>query len=298
MNIQMVSQHQLSSDELSQLDVLMAQCGEQDKNMLPVYPNLLVNYRAHASNVLCYCQQSLVGFLSAYFFYEDACEIALMVAPQYRHKGLARSLLAKIWPLLDSMQMKKIYFSLPAGNDHNWLAAYGGEYRNSEYQMLRNTDKPVVMPQRVLDVRPVTHADLPILCTLDASCFAVPTPQSEFLFARLIEDPDYSLLLAAQSGVPVGKAHINWKSDEARLTDIAIMPRMQGKGLGRELMAYCIYKVLAQHIHDIHLDVETMNIRALSLYEHLEFKVVNAYDYWILPMSKDMCKATNKLDNF
>jgi hypothetical protein len=36
----------------------------------------------------------------------------------------------------------------------------------------------------------------------------------------------------------------------------------------------------------------------LSLYEHLEFKVVNAYDYWILPMSKDMCKATNKLDNF
>ena len=88
-------------------------------------------------------------------------------------------------------------------------------------------------------------------------------------FHLLLNDTNYQLFIAQKGGAPVGKAHVHYQHDSTRLTDIAILPALQGKGLGSALLAHCINGCLSINRSIISLDVETTNHQALNLYTRL-----------------------------
>ncbi|MFA5960680.1 MAG: GNAT family N-acetyltransferase [Tatlockia sp.] len=276
----------LDATQLQALMRLTKACREQDGALPSLYPHILEQKRQADSNLLFYAGDQLVGFLSCYFFYTDACEISVLVDPLYRKQGIAKQLLEASLPLLAAKQMERLIFSTPATQNEAWLSHLGFVYTNSEYQMQRNSYEPILLSRDRLETKKGSNADIETLCTIDALCFEKAQADMIARFNSILDNHNYTLLIALQQGNPIGKAHIRWEEDSAILSDIAIIPTHQRQGLGSELLANCINHALTCGKTRLTLDVETSNQNALKLYLRHGFKTINAVDYWEISTEK------------
>lgn len=274
---------QLNDHQLNQLDQLCAHCKSVDGNLVATYRHLLGRNRQRPANILY--QKSaddnqLTAFLGAFFFLETSCEIALMVAPHCRGQGIAKQLIQAILPLAQSEKTKQFIFSSPHQLNTPWLKAAGFAYRNSEFEMIRtgrNSHSGYTAPPFI---RIATHHDISALQAIEAACFATHKNSHSMPFQDLLFNPEYTIFVIEHDQQLVGKAHINWQPDEARFSDIAVLPHYQHRGLATALLTNCIHHVHSKHQYNIILDVETTNAGALELYTRLGFTIHNAHDYW------------------
>ncbi len=283
-NAQMVNNHQLNTQQLNDLEHLGNRCKMSDGNYLNVYPHILIQNRPMPCNVLYYQEERLIGFLSAFFFYEDTTELVVMVDPSFRKRGVATQLIHQIMPLLLLQKIKHLVFPAPHNLNDTWLTAKHFVHQNSEYQMQYKGNQPIALRINNLTVRDATEVDVPVLCNMDNACFPSSAHDMSKRFYMLLNDPHYKIFILLNKGIPIGKAHVYHPTDEARLTDIAVLPHHQGQGFGGYLLAHCVNHCLAAEQHLISLDVETTNQHALKLYKRLGFDVINAYDFWSIPI--------------
>ncbi|KTD33809.1 hypothetical protein Lnau_2101 [Legionella nautarum] len=282
----LIFNNQLDHNQLSEVHKLATLCREVDSSSPPLYPHILEQKRANDSNLLFFEESKLIGFLSVYFFYANACEVTVIIAPSHRRQGIAKRLLQTIMPLLLAKQMDTLLFATPTEVNKRWLSQLGFSYHNSEYQMQRHSYEPILITKQRLQIRKASEKDMLDLCTIDELCF--PEEQDDMIarFNSLLEENNYTVLLAFYQGRAIGKAHIRWQSDNAILSDIAILPHSQGQGLGSELLSFCINHALSLGITKLILDVETSNHNALNLYMRHDFKTINATDYWAISTKK------------
>ncbi|WP_133128553.1 GNAT family N-acetyltransferase [Legionella nagasakiensis] len=282
----LIQTNQLNAPQLTKLDGLIAECKMKDHNTLPVYKHILSQQRDKPYNILFYHQQHLVGFMSVFFFYETACEIILMVAPAFRQQGIASTLIAKMIPLLKAYSLDSLLFPVAQGLNlsQHWMLSHGFHYQHSEYEMECMQRQEISEQQNLLQIRLAKESDLAFLCSIDNACFPQQHIDMAARFHMLFSDKNYSIIIACLNNVPIGKAHIHWLENSARLTDIAIIPMQQSRGFGRALIAYCINYALKQGIPTMVLEVEANNQKALELYINLGFTIINAYDYWSIPL--------------
>ncbi|STX27636.1 N-terminal GNAT family acetyltransferase [Legionella beliardensis] len=281
----LIQNRQLNTTQLEDLSQLTQTCAAKDGGSQTIYYDLLQQKRDTESNILLYQQETLIGFLSLYFFYEHACEANLLIAPEFRYKGIASQIFTRIMPLLNMREMKEIILSNSSLTPNQWLEEMAFVYHHSEYYMMRQSYEPLLIGNPLLSLRKATLADLSSLCNIDAACFSVHQNMVE-RFAYLLNDNSYTVLLALNDQIPMGKAHIQWKPDSAHFSDIAILPSFQRKGLGSELLAHCINEALSMGRMIIDLNVEASNQRALNLYQKYGFKVKNKQDYWSIQIDK------------
>lgn len=278
--IQIVHTHQLNTQLLKAVETLAKKCKTADGNRIGIYEHLLCQNRPQSINLLAYDAQKLIGFLSVFFFYEHASEIVLMVAPKYRQKGIATQLLQKAQPTLDPYALQQLIFPAPHQLNAEWFRAHHYRYRNTEYEMQAILDNPLPKHNSPLTLRRATAADIPILSAIDQACFKIQHADMTKRFNSLLSQTNYVLYIAYKDGIPVGKVHMYLTPPKARLSDIAIIPRLQGQGLGHELLQHCLHNLQEQKYTHILLNVETDNQRALNLYTRVGFSLLNAQDYW------------------
>ncbi|WP_133139924.1 GNAT family N-acetyltransferase [Legionella genomosp. 1] len=278
--------YQLTEMQMDALTDLKNRCKAIDGGLPSFYPHILRQKRETANNILYYVDNRLVAFLSTYFFYEDACEVSVLVEPDSRRQGLASKLLFNILPLLQSKKMKRLIFSMGHKFNDSWLGPLGFNYQQSDYHMLRQSYEPILVNHSTLSFRKAVFDDAELLCEIDNSAFKMDVPSNVERFIQIMNDPDYSIYLAIKDEQPIGKAHIHWQNEKATFSDIAILPEFQGQGLGSTLLAYCINKALMQEIYKLTLDVETTNQNALNLYLRHDFKIASVFDYWVINIEK------------
>lgn len=277
---------ELNLEQLAALDCLSGECKQTDGNLPAIYRHLLEKHRGRPSSILCYAPpmprdiKKLIGFLGAFFFHEKTCEIAIMVAPPFRRKGIAAQMLKALLPLLKSEYVDTVTFSSPHNLNDTWFSIMGMQYQGSEFQMQRAHHDVVNIHDTSAHIRSATQADIPFLCAIDIACFADQKTDMPAHIQGLLNDPSITLFILEQNNIPIGKAHMNWQPDGVRLTDIAVLPALQGRGLGTSLVSHCINHALSNNKPDIRLDVETGNKKALGLYTRLGFTMINAHDYW------------------
>jgi ribosomal protein S18 acetylase RimI-like enzyme len=280
-----LSLHQINEQQLEQLNQLALICKKTDKSTPNLYTHILTQHRTYPACLLYYEKEVLVGFLSTFFFYEDAVEISLMIHPQYRHKGIAKNLLNLIAPLVESQSYDRVIVSSPAQLNSPWFKHKGLSYSHSEYYMERDYLNPVLEYNKRIKIRHATIDDAPMLHAIDEQCF--PTKSSALMqrLEQLLGNRDYEVMIALFEGIVVGKAHIRWQANGATFSDIAILPAHQGNGLGTSLIAQCINYALSMGKPNLNLDVETHNTVALNLYTRLGFVMQNACEFWSFPLS-------------
>jgi len=284
-----INNQQLNDHQLKDVEQLAAQCQASDNGLPTIYYHLLRQKRDNDSNVLYYENNQLLGFLSVYFFYTDACEVSLIIHPEHRRHGIASKLLANIIPLLHAKKISRLIFSSTSVSPESQpkgIMADGFVYEQSEFHMVRNSFEPVIIGSPVLSIREAEATDLENLCTIDAACFPNQQTSMHERFNYLLDDRNYTILIAFHKDKAVGKAHLRWQAGCCLFSDIAILPKFQGKGLGSELLAFCINHSLSAGESKIILDVETNHLNALNLYLRQGFKTTTLYNFWSISLAK------------
>jgi ribosomal protein S18 acetylase RimI-like enzyme len=277
-----ISNHQLTDEQLLQLETLLEQCRQKDRNTVPTFSDLLRFHRQLPANALYYHRQRLVGFASVFFFYDNACEVVLMVHPDFRRRHIATALLDALQAVIHSRGGEYVIFPSPQGLNNAWLLQRGFQYRDSVVFMQWQGSKPMPFNDDVILCPVAGEQDIPVVAKIDAACFHSDEQEIARRFESLIQDPDYRILMLRLNEKVIGKAHIHREMHQLLLSDIAILPSFQSRGYGQVLVTHCIEQAQMMSTLPLCLEVESQNLNAVHIYEKLGFIATNIYDYWAI----------------
>lgn len=285
--IMIISNHQLTAEHFDQLDALALRCRRQDGSSIPIYSHSLAQQRHLPCNVLYYHHRQLVGFLSVFFFYDNACEWTLMVDPAFRRRHIAAQLIATILPVIESKMVEHVICPSPKGQNDAWLSARGFVYQNSEMRMQWNRSTlPLNQSADLTFCQATDEVLIPELVGIDVACFHSEKREVELTYMRLIHDETYTLWIVCKNHQVIGKAHVHREISQVVISDIAILPDYQGHGYGQALVAYCLDDIRSTTTLPLCLDVDADNLNAVHIYEKLGFKSMNTCDRWMIAVQK------------
>jgi ribosomal protein S18 acetylase RimI-like enzyme len=225
----------------------------------------------------------LLGFLGLYAFGPPTLEIAGMVDPSARRRGIATSLLGAALPICRERGYQQALLVTPresvAGRE--LAVARGAVLEHSEHALVL-LDAPTDGPhdQRI-ELRTATRADVPDLTRLLTAAFGSSPPG---LLDRTSNESERTLVVDFE-GSPVGTARVTRDRSTAGIYGFAIDPDWQGRGIGRDVLRRLCHQLRQQHVTRIGLEVAVENDHALGLYTSLGFTQMSTEDYYALPLS-------------
>lgn len=104
------------------------------------------------------------------------------------------------------------------------------------------------------------------MAALHQRAFTVPRPWSAEEIAALLASP-LVFVVATEGGFAMGRV----VAGEAELLTIAVEPELQGRGIGRGLMADFLAEAAARGAESVFLEVAENNVSALALYRGVGF---------------------------
>jgi GNAT superfamily N-acetyltransferase len=135
-----------------------------------------------------------------------------------------------------------------------------------------------------ITMRPAAEADLPAVLALYAQPGmddgrTLPLAEARRLLARFADYPDYTLYVTELDGEIVGTfallvmdnlGHLGAPS--AIVEDVMVAPRMQGRGIGKAMMAFARQKGLEKRCYKLVLSSNAKRERAHNFYEELGYE--------------------------
>jgi ribosomal protein S18 acetylase RimI-like enzyme len=221
----------------------------------------------------------LLGFLGIYGFGESP-ELAGMVAPDARRRGIGSALLDAAVPLCRERGDRQPLLVVPRESiaGKRLALSRGGTLDHSEHHLVLSGE-PISGPQGPeISLRPATVADAPRVVALLERGFGWSGPDD--LGDRL----ERTWLIELGRAV-VGTLFLERDDEEASIFGFAVEPSLQGRGIGRAALRQACERLRADGARRISLDVDVANDRALGLYTSIGFTPVTTEDYFALPLS-------------
>lgn len=125
--------------------------------------------------------------------------------------------------------------------------------------------------------RPLQMTDLDSVMAIEPEIYPYPWPRGNFSDSL---KAGYSCWACEHNGALMGYAVLMMVLDEAHLLNISIAKELQGRGLGRQLLAHMIGIARGYGGQTMFLEVRPSNKSALQLYEDVgfnEFSVRKGY---------------------
>jgi ribosomal protein S18 acetylase RimI-like enzyme len=224
----------------------------------------------------------LVGFLGIYAFGAPTAELTGMVDPDFRRRGIASALLAAALSLCQERGYTETLLVTPrtptAARD--LALARGGVLHHSEYALQLTQPPAGGQTDPRIGLRPMVSADAKSVNALLELGFGWSRPEpDEASAARDLAET----LVIERDGQSVGSLRLTWDGDTAGVYGFVVHPDLQGRGIGRDVLARVSRQALADGAARVHLEVSVDNDRALGLYTSLGFVPVATEDYYALP---------------
>jgi len=132
-------------------------------------------------------------------------------------------------------------------------------------------------------VRTMRLADLTEVMSIERRSFSAPWEESTF--RGLLRRPSAALLVAETGGAVAGYSVMWFATDEGELGDIAVLPELRGRGIGRHLLSESARIAATRGARSLFLEVRETNNMARGLYETVGFRVVGVRkEYYAEPI--------------
>lgn len=118
-------------------------------------------------------------------------------------------------------------------------------------------------------IRKAIVADIPQIVQVENICFPVPWP--DFLFKAHLNNPGF--VVYEQEDSILGYAMIGDAKGKAHLQNIAVHPQFRRKGIGTELLEWCIDLVRLYGYREMVLEVREKNTGSQAFYANNGFTV-------------------------
>lgn len=114
---------------------------------------------------------------------------------------------------------------------------------------------------------------IPEMLSVERAVYNGKTPTDYGVFEKQLKESEKNLILLVRfEDRVVAYVACDYGKKEAKITDIAIMPRFQGKGIATEMLRIIIDEAKQQGIEKIALDVRQSNLKGQKFYSDLGFK--------------------------
>jgi ribosomal protein S18 acetylase RimI-like enzyme len=222
----------------------------------------------------------LTGFLGLYAFGGPDVELAGMVHPQSRRRGIGTRLLDEALELCRERGHQKILLVVPR------VSAGGRALAESRRGFLDHSEHALDLigpategpSDPSLLLRPETRDDLAEEARILAGAFG-DTGEAEFL-----ETPNESRMVGERDGSVVATLRVYRFPEHWGIYGLAVDTQYRGMGIGRDLLRRVSREAQANGVTRLHLEVEVDNDEALGLYTSLGFTQTSTEDYFDIPL--------------
>ncbi|WP_033541607.1 GNAT family N-acetyltransferase [Planococcus sp. CAU13] len=269
----------LSTKQLHDIEQLQNEVEAHDDLELKLNWEMLRTRDSDGLDFFQYENGDITAFIGLYAF-GSTVEVTGMVKPDKRRKRHFTNLFEQAMAAAVRIGFKKILLNAPAESTaaKEFLKKIGASYQFSEHQMRWQPQS--LEASTGFKLRKATIDDLEMRIRLDVEAFDIPKEDAAAMESRIDGDADADIFMIDAEDETVGKIRIERQNNQAWIYGFSILPKHQGKGIGRKVLRHVVKK---QHElgYSVHLDVETKNAHALGLYEAIGFKIVHAQDYYL-----------------
>ena len=222
----------------------------------------------------------LLGFLGIYTF-SDPAELAGMVAPSGRRRGIGSALLDAALALCRERSDRPPLLVVPRQSPGGKALALsrGATLDHSEHHLVLDGPPAGTPDGPEIALRQATAADAPGVLSLMEQGFG--SSAHEDFPSRMRRT-----LVIELKGHAVGTMIIDRDDEEeAGIFGFVIEESLRGRGIGRAALRQACERVRADGAARIGLDVDVANDHALGLYTSVGFMPHTTEDYYALPLS-------------
>ena len=224
----------------------------------------------------------LLGFLGFYGF-ESSPELAGMVAPDARRRGIGSALLDAALSLCRDRGDPPPLLIVPRHSQAGKRLALrrGGVLDHSEHALVLSGEPTSRADDQPVRLRPATAADLPLIARLLEQGFGWRAPDD---LADRLDSPRERTAIVELDSSAVGTIRLSRDERGGAIHGFVIEPSLRGRGIGRAALGHACEQLRAEGAQQIGLEVDVENDHALGLYTSVGFTPVITEDYFTLPV--------------
>ncbi len=272
---------QLSAGELEALAALEARAVGADGGRLKLEWGALRSRPGHAPRDFTWWEQdTLLGFAGLYAFNTAKVEIAGMVDPGARRRGIASALLDAALTVCREHGGESVLLVVPRNSPGGRQLALGrgAQLEHSEHAMVLRCSPPPAPANPALSLRAADLPDLEVLSELMLAGFGHPLSGPE----ELLPTERSQTLVAEYRGRVAGTVRLSRDGDRGGVYGFTIAPQLRGQGIGREVLSRVCRELLSSGMREVGLEVAVDNDHALGLYRSVGFTPLATEDYYEL----------------
>ncbi len=274
--------NQLTEQQKKEIYELVTICNKTDR----LHGNAFLEQELNIySDVPCfflyYDSKNLVSFLSLFFSHVDEVEISAYTHPDYRRQGHFSNLLCCAFSLLKSFPIKRILFMAEPHCNHTikTLSSLHAKYLYSDYSMTLFRNCPYILSEFDFSLSLAHEEDFKILSSIHAEAFGVEEDVSkDFLLDIFSQDSVLCYKFLFKNNT-IGFCNVLQNASSVFLFGICIRKRVQNRGYGKIMMKFLLNDLLLLK-KSITLQVNSLNIPALHLYQQLGFSPTICFDFY------------------
>lgn len=283
------AKHCLTAREIGEIEQLAARCNAREGLHLRLDYNLLDLPTLPTDDLFLFYERNvLLGSLLLDRYHSDIKEVTGMVHPDFRRRGIFRTLLAAAGRECRSRGINRLLFPCETTSlsGQAFLRHQGARREFAEHRLVLQHFQPRLYYDDHLHVREALRADLAELSLVVAADFSGDRQAARQHLLRAFERPNQRFYLAAYRGEgadyaePVGVVRVEEVPTELGVYGFFVHPRYRGRGHGRQLLEETI-AIARKHSHKpVILEVDIQNLVAFNLYRSLGFVVERTYEYY------------------
>lgn len=267
--------NKINSAEIVAAGKLIHACQEYDGSYRSPYLSNMLNFDPNMPAFFLYYEaQELVGLLTVYADDENA-EVAVMVHPGYRRKGIARQLVKRFREEIKSYPIETVEFQ----TERVFLAKNPDFVAN--WELVENDETETWLGRARLSYKLDTRSDLQVrladvshqevVAHIQVQAFDNSFEVSLKYAQEAIADESSLLYVLLKDGQVVASCTVDLSSDVNYLYGLAVADHVRKQGFGTYLVKSLINDLLESNEKPFQIAVEDANLGAKRLYEKIGF---------------------------
>ena len=180
---------------------------------------------------------------------DEEVEIVGLTHPAHRGKGVFRALTNAAAQIASNHGIRDVLFVCETKSESGLaaLSAYGAAPDHIEYSLRYQSadqDARLAVPAGLTLVR-ATEADLPDMARISAESFSEEAERALHFMTLALSSDTRVQYLARFQDMPVAIGAVGYSDGEATIYGLGVLPRLQGMGIGRGLIALLLREIAA-----------------------------------------------------